>query len=91
MNKGGKATLVVLGAVQGSILGLCASNDIDIEFINVGHWRSRIGLYNGTAKGKERDNLKDQVNSLSYQLEVKRDDLENLNKEEQEIDKKAIE
>ena len=40
---------------------------------------------------KERDNLKDQVNSLSYQLEVKRDDLENLNKEEQEIDKKAIE
>lgn len=68
MNKGGKATLVVLGAVQGSILGLCASNDIIIDFINVGHWRSRIGLYNGTEKGKERDNLKVASINLANKL-----------------------
>ena len=40
---------------------------------------------------KERDSLKDRVNSLSYELEVKRDDLESLNREEQEIEKNAIE
>ena len=68
MNKGGKITLVILGAVQGSILGLCASNGIDIEFISVSTWRSHIGLYNGTAKGKERDNLK--VNSIKLANEI---------------------
>lgn len=68
MIKGGKSTLVVLGAVQGSILGLCASNDIIIEFISVSHWRSRIGLYNGTEKGKERDNLKVASINLANEL-----------------------
>ena len=68
MNKGGKSTLVILGAVQGSILGLCASNGISIEFISVSTWRSHIGLYDGTAKGKERDNLK--VNSIKLANEI---------------------
>lgn len=68
MNKGGKATLVLLGAVQGSILGLCASNNIDIEFIKVGTWRSRIKIFNGTNEGKERDNLKISSIKLANEL-----------------------
>ena len=54
----GKKTLVQLGATQGSIIGLCGANNIEIEFIPVSTWRSNIGLYNGTEEGKERDNLK---------------------------------
>lgn len=73
MAKGGKGTLVTLGAVQGSILGLSASNGIDIEFISVSTWRSHIGLYNGTSKGKERDNLK--INSINLANEIFKLDL----------------
>lgn len=58
MSKKGKLTLVQLGAVQGMILGVCYSNNIEVNFIPVSTWRSDIGLYNGTKEGKERENLK---------------------------------
>ena len=56
--KKGKLTLVQLGAVQGSILGICGSKDIDVTFIAPSTWRSNIALYDGTEEGKERENLK---------------------------------
>ena len=40
----GKKTLVQLGATQGSIIGLCGANSIDVEFIPVSTWRSNIGF-----------------------------------------------
>lgn len=56
--KKGKLTLVQLGAVQGSILGICGAKNIDVTFITPNTWRSNIGLYDGTEEGKERENLK---------------------------------
>lgn len=58
MPKGGKKTLVQLGAVQGSLLGLFVANNIQFNIISVGQWRKNIGLHNGTEEGKNRDNLK---------------------------------
>lgn len=58
MSKRGKATLVTLGAMQGAILSLFANWDIPIEFIAVSTWRKDIGLFDGTEKGKERDEMK---------------------------------
>lgn len=54
----GTKTLMQLGAVQGSILGICGSHGVEVQFIPVSTWRSDIGLYDGSTEGKERDNLK---------------------------------
>lgn len=71
----GKKTLVQLGATQGSIIGLCGANSIDVEFIPVSTWRSNISLYDGTEEGKERDNLKiasiDKANKM-FSLDLKK-------------------
>lgn len=53
-----KLTLVQLGAVQGMLLGVLYSNTINVNFIRVGAWRKKIGLFDGTKEGKERDILK---------------------------------
>ena len=66
--KKGKLTLVQLGAVQGSILGICGSKDIDVTFIAPSTWRSNIALYDGTEEGKERENLK--PNSIKMANEI---------------------
>lgn len=58
MAKRGKATLVTLGAMQGALLSLFANWNIPIEFIAVSTWRKNIGLFDGTEKGKERDEMK---------------------------------
>ena len=58
MAKRGKATLVTLGAMQGALLGLFSTYGIDIQFIAVSTWRRDIGLFDGTEKGKERDEMK---------------------------------
>lgn len=58
MAKRGKATLVTLGAMQGALLSLFANWNIPIEFIPVSTWRKDIGLFDGTEKGKERDEMK---------------------------------
>lgn len=75
-NKKGNKTLVQLGATQGSLLGVCGANNIEMIFINVGTWRKNIGLFNGTEEGKERDNLKiasiDKANSL-FNLSLKKE------------------
>lgn len=51
-------TLVQLGAVQGLVLSLSSAFEIPIEFISVATWRKNIGLFDGTEKGKERDEMK---------------------------------
>lgn len=51
-------TLVQLGACQGMVLTLASAYRIPIEFISVGTWRKNIGLFDGTNKGKERDEMK---------------------------------
>lgn len=58
MSKRGNKTLVQLGATQGSLIGLCGANNIEMNFISVSTWRKEIGLFDGTEKGKERDNMK---------------------------------
>lgn len=58
MKKGGLNTLVILGAIQGMLLGICCSHSVDVEFIPVATWRKNIGLFDGTAEGKERNMLK---------------------------------
>ena len=57
MSKRGNKTLVKLGATQGSIIGLCVANNVDVEFISVSTWRKNIGLFDGTEKGKEREKM----------------------------------
>lgn len=58
MDKRGKLTLVQLGAIQGVLIGVCGINNIEMNFISVSTWRKDIGLFDGTEKGKERDEMK---------------------------------
>jgi len=66
--KKGKLTLVQLGAVQGSLLGLCGAKNIKVTFISPSTWRSNIGLYDGTEEGKERENLKPNSIKLANKM-----------------------
>ena len=58
MDKRGKKTLVILGAVQGMLLGVTSSMNIPTEFILPSSWRSPIGLFDGTKAGTCRDKMK---------------------------------
>lgn len=56
MNKGGVQTAIMLGCVHGAVSILALLHHLPIEFINVGTWRSQIGLL--STKDKSRDNMK---------------------------------
>ena len=56
MNKGGVQTAIMLGCVHGAVSILALLHHIPVEFINVGTWRSQIGLL--STKDKTRDNMK---------------------------------
>lgn len=58
---GGLKTLVILGGVQGFIYGIAASNGVPIEFVSPTTWRSKAGLFDGTAQGKKRAVLKQKA------------------------------
>lgn len=58
MGKRGNKTLVILGAVQGMLLGVTSSMNIPTEFILPSSWRSPIGLFDGTKAGTHRDEMK---------------------------------
>lgn len=58
MNRGGIQTAIMLGCVHGAVSILALLHHLSIEFINVGTWRSQIGLFTGKSKDKERDNIK---------------------------------
>lgn len=60
-SKGGLKTLVVLGGVQGFVLGVASACHVPIRFILPNQWRSKIGLYDGTENGKKRDVLKQRA------------------------------
>lgn len=51
-------TLVVLGAVQGCILGIAASYTVPITYVLPSEWRSPLDLYDGTREGTKRKELK---------------------------------
>ena len=74
MNKGGVITAIKLGAVHGAVLVLSLLYDLTIEFIDVGTWRSDIGLFTGIKQDRQRDLMKihsiEKVNEL-FQLDLK--------------------
>jgi hypothetical protein len=68
IDKKSKLTLVQLGAVQGMLLGVLCSFNIETHFIYVSTWRKNIGLHDGTRKGMERENLKPNSIKLANKL-----------------------
>ncbi len=62
--KGGMSTLVKLGAVQGSIIGLFSSRYIPVEFISVSTWRSVLNLFTGKKEDTKREHMKQS--SIEY-------------------------
>ena len=58
-SNGGIKTGVILGAVQGALIGACGAYKTEMEFVSVATWRKDIGLFDGTKEGKKRDNLKE--------------------------------
>lgn len=56
--KGGLKILVVLGAVQGMILGLASSYGIPIKFVTPNEWRSKVKLFTGNRDDTKRDEMK---------------------------------
>src|SRR5574344_1112373 len=58
-------TLVQLGAVQGALIGLCYSHNVEVEFIQVATWRSNLGLLD---EKKHRDELKVKSFELANKL-----------------------
>ena len=64
MKKGGMKTLVILGAVQGFLIGIFNSRHIDVEFISVSTWRKEIGLFTGNKEGLKREEMKQK--SIEY-------------------------
>jgi len=53
-------TVLALGILSGGVLGLAHSKNIPIKYISVATWHSALNFYDGTAKGKETDNMKQQ-------------------------------
>ena len=60
-----RKTLVQLGAVQGSLIGICGANNVQMEFIPVGTWRKNIGISSGE---KGRDAMKVKSLQLANEL-----------------------
>lgn len=58
---GGLEILVILGAVQGYILGIASAHNIPMEFCQPTVWRSGVGLYDGSRDGTKRDILKEKA------------------------------
>lgn len=57
-------TLKILSALQGVVISVCVSNNLKVDFIGVSQWRSILGLFTGTRKGTEREELK--KSSIEY-------------------------
>lgn len=64
LNSANPQTLKMLSALQGAVLSVCATNKKNVEFIPVSTWRSSLGLFNGTRKGTEREEMK--KSSIDY-------------------------
>lgn len=64
-SKGGLKILVVLGAVQGIILGIASSHGIPIKFVSPNEWRSKVGLFTGNREGTKREEMKQKSVELA--------------------------
>jgi len=64
----GLKTLLILGVLQGALLGMASAFNTDVEFIPVSTWRSNCGLFDGTNEGKERDKMKQKSICLANEL-----------------------
>ena len=59
--KKGSSTIQKVSVVQGMIIGLCATYDIDIKFLLPVTWRKSLGLFDGTKNGLKREVLKQKA------------------------------
>lgn len=57
-SQGGLKILVVLGAVQGLILGVASSLNVPIKFVTPNEWRSKVKLFTGNKEGTKREEMK---------------------------------
>lgn len=56
--KGGLKILVVLGAVQGLVLGIASSFGIPVKLVTPNEWRSKVGLFDGKRESTKREEMK---------------------------------
>jgi Holliday junction resolvasome RuvABC endonuclease subunit len=69
----GLKTLLILGVLQGALLGMASAFNTEVKFIPVSTWRSQCGLFDGTNAGKERDAMKQKSIELvnkTYNLDL---------------------
>lgn len=62
--QGGMKTLMMLGAVQGYILGLASSFGINVKYYLPNQWRSELGIYTGRREDTKREVLKQKAVEL---------------------------
>lgn len=61
-------TLKILCALQGVLMGVCVANNVKVTFISVSTWRSALGLFDKTQKGKERDEMKQKSIEMANRI-----------------------
>lgn len=66
-SKGGLKILVVLGAVQGLVLGVASSLSVPIKFVTPNEWRSKVGLFTGNKEDTKRDEMKKRSIEMANQ------------------------
>lgn len=64
MTHGVPKIIMMLGCLQGSILGVADAFNIDVKFYTPTQWRSVIGLFDGSTGGMERCEMKKK--SIAY-------------------------
>lgn len=57
-------TLKILSALQGMVIGVVSSNNLEVEFVSVSKWRSDLGLFTGKQKDMSREEMK--KSSIEY-------------------------
>lgn len=61
-------TLKMLSALQGVLMGVCVANNVKVTFVSVTTWRSALGLFDKTQKGKERDEMKQKSIEMANKI-----------------------
>lgn len=70
---GGTKTLMMLGAVQGYVLGLASSFGMTVKYYLPTQWRSELGIYTGSRRDMKRDILKQkavEIANKKFNLEL---------------------
>ena len=63
-----KQTFIILGAVQGFILGIATSMNIEISFLLPSQWRSLMGLYDGSRQGTKKEMMKEKAVKMANKI-----------------------